>query len=314
MIKEKFNFIIEKIKNSNTKQRIIAGGVVLVLVLGIVGIGVGVNLHSQKVANGGLTNKQLKKAVAAEQKSTNSIDTEEYTKLVKEDVESKTASMTEEEKKEVEKKVEENGGNKENPIDVSNAIAEVKPEETPAKEEAPQPSESTQVEKPSQPEQQPSQPAEQPSQPSQPAQQPSQKPQEETPKPQPEPEKPKPNNPSAGTYNAEMSSWLNQVLINNGIEETNTYGMETFISSIDRGEIPAAGTIKVSHLDGSMNGPTEVVGPYYFNTKTEDCQYWDNVFNSSLCHDSLYIGAVRVRVFNDGNGGWYVNAYYMTFE
>lgn len=158
---------------------------------------------------------------------------------------------------------------------------------------------------------QPSQPAEQPSQPEQ---KPSQKPQEETPKPQPEPEKPKPNNPSAGTYNAEMSSWLNQVLINNGIEETNTYGMETFISSIDRGEIPAAGTIKVSHLDGSMNGPTEIVGPYYFNTKTEDCQYWDNVFNSSLCHDSLYIGAVRVRVFNDGNGGWYVNAYYMTFE
>lgn len=306
MIKEKFNFIIEKIKNSNTKQRIIAGGVALGLVLGIVGIGVGVNLHSQKVANGGLTNKQLKKAVAAEQKATNSIDTEKYTELVKEDVESKTASMTEEEKKEVEKKVEENGGNKENPIDVSNAIAEVKPEETSAKEEeeAPQPSEPTQVEKPSQPEQQPSQPAEQPSQ----------KPQEETPKPQPEPEKPKPNNPSAGTYNAEMSSWLNQVLINNGIEETNTYGMETFISSIDRGEIPAAGTIKVSHLDGSMNGPTEVVGPYYFNTKTEDCQYWDNVFNSSLCHDSLYIGAVRVRVFNDGNGGWYVNAYYMTFE
>ena len=139
-------------------------------------------------------------------------------------------------------------------------------------------------------------------------------PQEETPKPQPEPEKPKPNNPAAGTYNAEMTSWLNQVLINNGTEDTGTYGMESFISYVDRGEIPAAGTIKVSHLDGSMNGPTAVVGPYYFNTKTEDMQYWDNVFSSSLCHDSLYIGAVRVRVFNDGNGGWYVNAYYMTFE
>lgn len=314
MIKEKFNFIIEKIKNSNTKQRIIAGGVAIGLVLGIVGIGVGVNLHSQKVANGGLTNKQLKKAVAAEQKATNSIDTEEYTKMVKEDVESKTASMTEEEKKEVEKKVEENGGNKENPIDVSNAIAEIKPEETPAKEEekvTPQPSEPVQVEKPSQPEQKPSQPAEQPSQPEQ---KPSQKPQEETPKPQPEPEKPKPNNPAAGTYNAEMTSWLNQVLINNGTEDTGTYGMESFISYVDRGEIPAAGTIKVSHLDGSMNGPTAVVGPYYFNTKTEDSQYWMNVFTSSLYHDSLYIHAVRVRVFNDGNGGWYVNAYYMTFE
>lgn len=312
MIKEKFNFIIEKIKNSNTKQRIIAGGVALGLVLGIVGISVGVNLHSQKVANGGLTNKQLKKAVAAEQKSTNSIDTEEYTKLVKEDVESKTASMTEEEKKEVEKKVEENGGNKENPIDVSNAIAEVKPEETPAKEEeVPQPSEPTQVEKPSQPEQQPSQPEQQPSQP---AQQPSQKPQEETPKPQPEPEKPKPNNPSAGTYNAEMSSWLNQVLIDNGIETVNLYGLDEFKSIVDRGEIPAAGTIKVDPISGEMNGPTAVVGPYYFNTKTEDSQYWMNVFNSSLTHDSLYIGAVRVRVFNDGNGGWYVNAYYMTFE
>jgi len=304
MIKEKFNFIIEKIKNTNTKQRIIAGGVALGLVLGIVGISVGVNLHSQKVANGGLTDKQLKKAVAAEQKATNSINTEKYTELVKEDVESKTASMTEEEKKEVEKKVEENGGNKENPIDVSNAIAEVKPEEEPAKEEAPQPSESTQVEKPSQPEQQPSQPA----------QQPSQKPQEETPKPQPEPEKPKPNNPSAGTYNAEMSSWLNQVLIDNGTEDTGTYGMESFISSVDRGEIPAAGTIKTDPIVGKMNGPTAVVGPYYFNTKTEDSQYWMNIFTSSLYHDSLYISAVRVRVFNDGNGGWYVNAYYMTFE
>ena len=139
-------------------------------------------------------------------------------------------------------------------------------------------------------------------------------PQEETPKPQPEPEKPKPNNPSAGTYNAEMSSWLNQVLINNGLEETNTYGMDDFISSVDRGEVPAAGTIEVDPFSGRMNSTTAVVGPYYFNTKTEDCQYWDNVFNSSLCHDSLYIGAVRVRVFNDGNGGWYVNAYYMTFE
>lgn len=313
MIKEKFNFIIEKIKNSNTKQRIIAGGVALGLVLGIVGIGVGVNLHSQKVANGGLTNKQLKKAVAAEQKATNSIDTEKYTELVKEDVESKTASMTEEEKKEVEKKVEENGGNKENPIDVSNAIAEVKPEETSAKEEeeAPQPSEPTQVEKPSQPEQQPSQPEQQPSQP---AQQPSQKPQEETPKPQPEPEKPKPNNPSSGTYNAEMSSWLNQVLIDNGIETVNLYGLDEFKSIVDRGEIPAAGTIEVDPFSGRMNSTTAVVGPYYFNTKTEDSQYWMNVFNSSLTHDSLYIGAVRVRVFNDGNGGWYVNAYYMTFE
>lgn len=308
MIKEKFNFIIEKIKNSNTKQRIIAGGVALGLVLGIVGISVGVNLHSQKVANGGLTNKQLKKAVAAEQKATNSIDTEEYKKLVKEDVESKTASMTEEEKKEVEKKVEENGGNKDNPIDVSNAIAEVKPEETPAKEEEkviPQPSEPVQVE------QQPSQPEQQPNQPSQ---QPSQKPQEETPKPQPEPEKPKPNNPSAGTYNAEMSSWLNQVLINNGLEETNTYGMDDFISSVDRGEVPAAGTIKVDPISGEMNGSTAVVGPYYFNTKPEDYQYWADVFHSSLYHDSLYVHAVRVRVFNDGNGGWYVNAYYMTFE
>ena len=311
MIKEKFNFIIEKIKNSNTKQRIIAGGVALGLVLGIVGISVGVNLHSQKVANGGLTNKQLKKAVAAEQKATNSIDTEEYKKLVKEDVESKTASMTEEEKKEVEKKVEENGGNKDNPIDVSNAIAEVKPEETPAKEEEkviPQPSEPVQVE------QQPSQPAEQPSQPSQPAEQPSQKPQEETPKPQPEPEKPEPNNPSAGTYNAEMTSWLNQVLINNGIETINFYGLDEFKSIVDRGEIPAAGTIKVDPISGEMNGPTAVVGPYYFNTKTEDTQYWDNVFSSSLYNDSLYVHTLRVRVFNDGNGGWYVNAYYMTFE
>ena len=308
MIKEKFNFIIEKIKNSNTKQRIIAGGVALGLVLGIVGVSVGVNLHSQKVANGGLTNKQVKKAVAAEQKATNSIDTEEYTKLVKEDVESKTASMTEEEKKEVEKKVEENGGNKDNPIDVSNAIAEVKPEETPAKEEekvTPQPSEPTQVE------QQPSQPAEQPSQPNQPAEQPSQKPQEETPKPQPEPEKPKPNNPSAGTYNAEMSSWLNQVLCNINTIYSDDMGMDEFSSAIDRGEIPAAGTI---NLGFQMNSTTAVVGPYYFNTKTEDRQYWWNVFDNNLYNDALSSHDLWVRVFNDGNGGWYVNAYYMTTE
>ena len=139
-------------------------------------------------------------------------------------------------------------------------------------------------------------------------------PQEETPKPQPEQEKPKPNNPSAGTYNAEMSSWLNQVLIDNGIETVNLYGLDEFKSIVDRGEIPAAGTIEVDPFSGRMNSTTAVVGPYYFNTKTEDMQYWDNVFSSSLCHDSLYIGAVRVRVFNDGNGGWYVNAYYMTFE
>lgn len=149
------------------------------------------------------------------------------------------------------------------------------------------------------------------SQPSQPAQQPSQKPQEETPKPQPEPEKPKPNNPSAGTYNAEMSSWLNQVLCNINTIYSDDMGMDEFSSAIDRGEIPAAGTI---NLGFQMNSTTEVVGPYYFNTKTEDRQYWKDVFHNNLYSDALSSHDLWVRVFNDGNGGWYVNAYYMTTE
>lgn len=136
-------------------------------------------------------------------------------------------------------------------------------------------------------------------------------PQEEAPKPQPEPEKPKPNNPSAGTYNAEMSSWLNQVLCNINTIYSGAIGMDEFSSAIDRGEIPAAGTI---NLGFQMNSTTEVVGPYYFNTKTEDRQYWWNVFDTNLYNDALYSHNLWVRVFNDGNGGWYVNAYYMTTE
>ena len=137
---------------------------------------------------------------------------------------------------------------------------------------------------------------------------------EPAPEPEPTPEPPKQNNPAAGTYNAEMSSWLNQVLINNVIENENVYGMNKFISAIDRGEIPVAGSITIDPIGKRMNGPTAVVGPYYFNTKPEDYQYWGDVFNSTLYHDALYGGRVRVRVFNDGNGGWYVNAYYLVDE
>lgn len=136
-------------------------------------------------------------------------------------------------------------------------------------------------------------------------------PQEEAPKPQPEPEKPKPNNPSAGTYNSEMSSWLNQVLCNINTIYSDDMGMDEFSSAIDRGEIPAAGTI---NLGFQMNSTTEVVGPYYFNTKTEDRQYWKDVFHNNLYSDALSSHDLWVRVFNDGNGGWYVNAYYMTTE
>lgn len=312
MIKEKFMLIVEKIKNSNTKQKLIVGGSVLGVAVVIAGVIVGLNLHSQKVANGGLTDKQLKKAVAAEQKATGAVTVEEANENTKKLVESKTASLTEEEKKEIEKKVEESGVNPENAIEVNEIINEVKPQET--QQEVSQPVQET----PKQEEIQPVQETPKVSEPETPKQeQPApapEQPKQETPKPEPapEPEPPKQNNPAAGTYNAEMSAWLNQVLIDNAIEYENDYGMNKFISAIDRGEIPAAGTIKISLVDGRMNGPTAVVGPYYFNTKPEDYQYWADVFHTTLYHDALYRHTVRVRVFNDGNGGWYVNAYYLT--
>ena len=134
---------------------------------------------------------------------------------------------------------------------------------------------------------------------------------EPAPAPEPTPEPPKQNNPAAGTYNAEMSSWLNQVLININTIYMNNAGMSEFASAIDRGEIPEAGTI---NRGNQMNGPTAVVGPYYFNTKTEDRQYWKDVFHNNLYHVQLSSHSLWVRVFNDGNGGWYVNAYYMTHE
>lgn len=315
MIKEKFMLIVEKIKNSNTKQKIIAGGSVLGVAVVIAGVIVGLNLHSQKVANGGLTDNQLKKAVAAEQKATGAVTVEEANENAKKLVESKTASLTEEEKKEVEKKIEESGVNPENAIGVNEIINEVKPQpvqETSKQEETQPVQETPKQEQSSQPIQETpkqEQPAPAPEQPKQETPKP-----EPAPEPEPTPEPPKQNNPAAGTYNAEMSAWLNQFLIDNAFEYTNVTGMSQFISSIDRGEIPAAGTIKISRVDGRMNGPTAVVGPHYFSTKTEDCQYWEEVFDSTLYHDALYNHTVRVRVFDDGNGGWYVNAYYLVDE
>lgn len=310
MIKEKFVMIIEKIKNSNTKQKIIAGGSVLGVAVVIAGVIVGLNLHSQKVANGGLTDKQLKKAVAAEQKATGAVTVEEANENAKKLVESKTASLTEEEKKEVEKKVEESGVNPENAIEVNEIINEVKPQpvqETPKQEETQPVQETPKVSEPETPKQEQPAPAPEPEQPKQETPKP-----EPAPAPEPTPEPPKQNNPAAGTYNAEMSSWLNQVLIDNAFEYENVYGMNKFIPAIDRGEIPAAGTITIDPISKRMNGPTAVVGPYYFSTKTEDSQYWEEVFDSTLYHDAIYGHTVRVRVFNDGNGGWYVNAYYLT--